>query len=87
MIVYDPAKDEINQSKHGLSFADAERFDFATATLTIDDQRDYGETRYRAFGRIDGLGFMLVFVQHDDETIRAISFRRAHEKEMRRHGA
>lgn len=69
-----------------MSLADAEAFDFETALILIDDRRDYGEVRYRAWSRIDGVGFMLVFTQVDDETIRAISFRRAHAKEMRRHG-
>lgn len=86
-IVFDPSKDAANLAKHGLSLAEAMAFDFATAVISVDDRRDYGEVRHRAFGRIRGVGFMLVFVQVDDVTIRAISFRRAHEKEMRRHGA
>lgn len=86
-IVFDPSKDAANLAKHGVSLAEAVAFDFATAVITVDARRDYGELRYRAFGRIRGKGFMLVFVQVDDETIRVISFRRAHEKEMRRHGA
>lgn len=85
-IVFDPSKDAANVAKHGLSLADAEAFDFAAASVLIDDRRDYGEVRYRAWSRIGGVGFMLVFVQVNDETIRAISFRRAHAKEMRRHG-
>jgi uncharacterized DUF497 family protein len=56
----------------------------ADPVVTVDDRYDYGETRYRAHGRIDGLGYCLVFTFAGDTT-RAISFRRAHEKEMRRY--
>jgi len=45
---------------------------------------DYGETRYRAHGRVDGLGCCLVFTIAGG-AIRAISFRCAPEKEMRRY--
>jgi uncharacterized DUF497 family protein len=85
-IVFDPEKDRTNLAKHGVSLARADRFDFASAVVAIDDRKDYGEVRYRAFGRIGGLGFCLVFVILDEVTIRAISFRRARDKELKRHG-
>ena len=84
-IEFDPAKDLANQAKHGLSLADAAAFELAEALVEVDGRKDYGETRYRAFGRIDGQAFCLVFT-FSAEAVRAISFRRAHEKEMRRHG-
>ncbi|USI72704.1 BrnT family toxin [Sphingomonas morindae] len=84
-IVFDPAKDAINQAKHGLSLAEAEELDLRGAALLVDDRADYGEVRFRAFGRIDGEGRCLVFTLRAG-VIRAISFRRAHEKELRRHG-
>lgn len=83
-IVFDAAKDATNLDKHGLSRADAATFDLRGAVVVVDDRFDYGEQRYRAFGRIDGLAYCLVFVLHDPE-IRVISFRRAHDKEMRRY--
>jgi uncharacterized protein len=53
--------------------------------LVIDDERfDYGEERYRAFGFIEEAAYCLVFTIRGD-AIRAISLRRAHEKEMRRY--
>ena len=82
MIEYDPAKDAANVAKHGLSLADFEGFD-TTPLVTVDARYDYGETRYRAHGRIDGAGHYLVYTV-TAETMRLISFRRAHEKEMRR---
>jgi uncharacterized protein len=84
-VEFDPAKDAINRLKHGLSLADAAGFVFDTAVVLIDTRFDYGETRYRAFVRMDGIGFALAFTV-DGETLRPISYRRAHEKEMRRYG-
>ncbi|WP_410482804.1 BrnT family toxin [Sphingomonas sp. A2-49] len=83
-VTFDPAKDAINRHKHGLSLADIRPFD-TEPTVRVDDRIEYGETRYQAFGRIHGKGHCLVFTFTDDG-IRAISFRRAHEKELRRHG-
>ena len=82
-IEFDPPKDAINRAKHQLSLADVRPFDKPPIVL-IDNRFDYGETRYQAFGRLDGQGYCLVFTFTPDG-IRAISFRRAHEKEMRRY--
>ena len=82
-IEFDSAKDADNIAKHGLSFADFAGFD-AEPVIVVDDRIDYGETRYRAFGRIDGEGHAIVFTLRG-EAMRLISFRRAHEKEMRRY--
>ncbi len=84
-IEFDPAKDAANIAKHGVSLADAADFDLLSAAVLVDDRADYGETRYRAFGRIDGAGFALAFTVRGT-IVRPISFRRAHEKEMRRYG-
>lgn len=82
-ISFDPAKDAANIAKHGLSFADFQGFD-ADPVVVEDDRFDYGEARYRAFGRMDGIGHCIVFTV-TETGIRAISFRRAREKEMRRY--
>ncbi len=84
-IEFDPQKEAINLERHGLSLADAAMMDLPTAHVEIDDRFDYGEVRYRAFGRIDGEGYCLAFVIRGT-ALRPISFRRAHEKEMRRYG-
>lgn len=82
-ISFDPAKDAANIAKHGLSLADFPGFD-AAPSVVVDDRFDYGETRYQARGRIDGKAHMIVYVETADG-IHLISFRRAHEKEMRRY--
>ena len=82
-IEFDPAKDAANVSKHYLSLKDFRGFD-GPVLGTLDQRYDYGEPRYRAFGRINGSGYCLVYTVRRD-VLRLISFRRAHEKEMSRH--
>ena len=84
-IEFDPAKDTANLAKHGLSLADAGEFDLAHAVVEIDDRADYGEARFRAFGRVDGEARCIAFALRGN-IIRVISYRRAHAKEMRRYG-
>jgi uncharacterized DUF497 family protein len=50
----------------------------------IDDRRDYGEIRYRAYGFIDGIAYCLTFTDRDGR-VRPISLRRMHTKEWRRY--
>jgi uncharacterized DUF497 family protein len=52
-IVFDPVKDAANKVKHGLSLADFTGFD-DVAISRVDDRYDYGETRFRSLGMIDG---------------------------------
>ncbi|WCT75058.1 BrnT family toxin [Sphingomonas naphthae] len=84
-IEFDPAKNEANIAKHGLSLADAGLFPISSAVVVADDRREYGEDRQRAFARVDGEGRCLVFTV-TATAVRAISYRRAHEKEMSRYG-
>lgn len=80
---YDPAKDEANFEAHGLRLSDFAGFD--TEPTVVEDRRlAYGERRLRAFGRIEGKGHCLVFTVRET-ALRLISFRRCHEKEMRRY--
>jgi uncharacterized protein len=80
---FDEAKDAANVAKHGLSFRDFSGFD-TPAAIVVDGRSEYGEIRIRAFGRIGGKGYMIAFTKRKNVT-RLISFRRAHEKEIRRH--
>ncbi len=81
---FDPEKDRRNRTKHGLAFSDFKGFDQDPAVIE-DDRADYGERRFRALGRIDGQGHCVILTYRDGR-MRLISFRRAHEKELRRHG-
>jgi uncharacterized DUF497 family protein len=82
-IAFDPEKDAANIAKHGLSLADFKGFE-SEPQLRLDDRYDYAEIRYRAYGRIAGGDFCVVFTMRA-ATMRVISFRRAHDKEMRRY--
>lgn len=81
-IEFDPAKDELNRAKHGISLARAA--ELAELTVERDERFEYGEMRFRAWGTIDGYLYCLAFATRNDR-VRAISLRRAHEKEVRRH--
>lgn len=83
-IEFDPDKDAINIAKHGLSLALATEFDLLASAVSIDRRYDYGEVRFRAFGRMNGVGFCLAFTRRGT-VVRPISFRQAREKEMRRY--
>jgi uncharacterized DUF497 family protein len=82
MIDFDPAKEAINLSKHGVSLARWVDLDIAVAF--VDDRYDYGEVRYRAYGYIDGVAYCLAFTSRNGK-VRPISLRRVHTKEMKRY--
>jgi len=63
----------------------AAEFDLAEAVIERDLRFAYGERRFRAFGRIDGVGYCLAFTYRPG-ALRAISLRRAREKELSRYG-
>jgi uncharacterized protein len=82
MVDFDPAKEAINQSKHGISLG--RWVDLDIKVTFVDDRRDYGEIRYRAYGFIDGTAYCLAFTSRNG-LVRPISLRRMHAKEMRRY--
>ena len=82
MIEFDGAKDAANLAKHGVSLSRAADLDILA--YVEDGRQDYGETRYRAFGLLDGMPHCLVFTDRAG-ALRAISLRREHEKEMGRY--
>ncbi|MCZ8087878.1 MAG: BrnT family toxin [Brevundimonas sp.] len=85
MIDFDPAKDEINRRKHGIYLARAIEIDLGTAVIRIDDRRDYGEPRWRAYAMLEGKLHMLAFtLRHGG--VRVISLRRANARETKRYG-
>ena len=82
---YDPAKDAASVAKHVISLARAYEFDLDQAVAVADDRFDHGERRFRAYGYLNGLACCLSFTLRGS-SIRPISFRCAHAKEMRHHG-
>lgn len=63
-IEFDPAKDEQNEANHGLRLSDFDGFD-AMPVVVEDTRFDYGERRFRAFGRIEDLGHCVVYTIRD----------------------
>jgi hypothetical protein len=52
----------LSQRERGLPFGRAGEFDFDTAVYRADTRREYGESRIRAPGLLDGRVHALVFV-------------------------
>jgi uncharacterized protein len=82
---WDESKRTDNLQKHGIDFTLVVHFEFDTAVIQVDDRKNYGETRYRAFGKIDGRLHVLVFTARGALT-RVISLRRANLREIESHG-
>ncbi|MBL8554902.1 MAG: BrnT family toxin [Phenylobacterium sp.] len=80
-VEFDAAKDQANIAKHGVSLALASALDFGTALIFEDDRFAYDEVRWVAIGFIEDRLFSLVFVDVDDDIIRAISLRTASRRE------
>lgn len=85
-IEFDPAKDEINRSKHGVSFLAAERFDWDTAIVVEDDRFDYDEARFYAIGYIGARLHTLIHADGiDEDAIRVISLWPSTRSEVKRY--
>lgn len=80
-IEYDKNKNERNIRERGLSFEEAEYFDFETARFTVDTRKNYGETRIVALGTLYERVHVLVFKKIEGG-IRVISFRKANKREI-----
>ena len=80
-IEFDASKNDTNLRDRGLSFERAADFDFETAVFKQDTRCDYGETRFRALGYLDGRVHALVFTEATTG-IRVISFRKANKREV-----
>jgi len=81
---FDPAKDILNQRKHGLPMTAADFFDWDTAQIREDDRFDYPEQRFEATGYIGRRLHVLIFCLNGEKT-RLISLRRAEKYEERRY--
>jgi uncharacterized DUF497 family protein len=74
-------KRSMNLRKHGLDFADCAQV-FAKRIVTdVDGGCDYGETRYRTLGLLDGRVVNVVHTE-SDEFVRLISMRKATKREQ-----
>lgn len=79
-IEFDPVKDVSNTIKHGISLARAVDME---PIAYVKDLR-FDEPRFRLFGKIDGVLYCFAGTERGTK-IRAISLRRAHQKEVKRY--
>lgn len=84
-IDFDPAKDDANRAKHGLSLAEASQLDWRNVTFVADIRREYWEPRLQIYGDIEGRLHVLIATPRNSG-LRAISLRKANKREIRRHG-
>jgi len=82
---WDETKSEWNRAQRGFGFEIVYEFDWETAVIERDERMDYGEERFRAFGRASGKPLFVAFTRRA-KTIRIISVRRMHSKEARHYG-
>ena len=81
-IEYDPAKDAINSTKHGVSLALARALEWDLLLVTEDAREPYGEARWIGYAPIGSDVYCVVFT-NDHEVYRIISLRPARPQEVR----
>ncbi|PVX86463.1 BrnT family toxin [Paraburkholderia unamae] len=81
-ITFDPAKNEINIAKHGVSLSLAEKLDWSEVMAYVDDRNDYREVREVGFGVIADRLYCVVFTQRGD-SMHIISMRKANKREVK----
>ena len=89
-ITFDPSKDAGNRAKHGVSLAEADKLDWASALLWFDTRKDYGEPRQGALAVLVDRVYFVAFVDrvHDRRVVRRIiSLRKANQREFDRYVA
>lgn len=84
---WDPNKDSTNQTKHGVSFAEASTIFADEHELTIyDPGHSEGEHRFLSIGRSSsGRVLVVAYSEPEDNQIRIISARPAEPPERRRY--
>jgi len=78
---FDPAKDQVNQAKHGVPLALSEAFEMDSALIREDGRFEYGEVRNIAIGLIYDRVYVMVYTMRS-ETMRVISLRKANRREV-----
>lgn len=83
-IAFDPNKNAINTSKHGVALAEGANLEWDEAVTWQDARRNYGEVRMCAIAYI---GHRLYHVVYVDRACvrRIISLRKANLKEVKRY--
>lgn len=83
---WDPAKDALNQRKHGLRLEDGiAALEDPEGNTWFDDQFDYGEERMVPVGQSRNGILYVISTERDKDLIRIISVRRAEDAEIARY--
>lgn len=80
---WDEQKNKTNLDKHKLSFEHAKLLFDKPLNVTIDNRKDYRESRYVGVGELDGRVMVVVFTIKKNGTIRIISFRKGNSREQK----
>lgn len=81
---WDADKDVRNRAQKGIGLSDAARLDWHVAVREVDDRRDYGEVRVRAYVSMDRGLYICVYTMRD-AVLRVISLRKANSREERQY--
>ncbi len=84
LIDFDPAKDELNRTQHGLSLAFARQLIWAEALVWVDSRYEYDEIRMIGLVPEGNTLYYVAFVDRDGIR-RVISLRYAERKEIKHH--
>ena len=68
----------------GIGLSDAARLDWHIAVREVDDRRDYGEVRVRAYVTLERRLYVCVYTMRGT-VLRVISLRKANSREERRY--
>jgi uncharacterized DUF497 family protein len=82
LLEYDETKSARNERERGIGFDRFSSMDLTVSVASDDDRRDYGETRTRLVGPIDGHLHVAIITRREDR-LRVISLRRANDREER----
>ena len=82
-ISFDPAKDIINQNKHGISLASAESLEWDYLISKKDDSMEYEEVRMKGFAPMGNKLFCVVYTDREKDERRVISLRPVTNSEKR----
>ena len=80
MFTWTEEKRAANIRKHRVDFEAVHGFDFASALVTPDQRREYGEDRYIVLGRIAKRVHVLIYTPRGEE-LHLISLRKANQRE------
>ncbi len=81
---WDEEKNQATIAERDISFEFATRiFDDAARQTELDDRFDYGESRFRTYGRIEGQLYAVAHTPRGERNTRIISARLANRQERR----